>query len=345
MSLLTSGIIAVLGTSAAIAMLRPLSHRLNLVDLPNQRKQHKGEIPLVGGISVFIGILISSLFTLPQSPVLLTILFCCLCIVLLGAVDDAKDISAWFRLGVQALLILVVSKITGVSLQNLGDIFGFGDVSVRWFDLVITVIAICGAINAYNMMDGIDGLAGCMAMTSLLGLSFLFHDKMPLLADFCQVFILALLPYLCMNLSLFSSKRKIFLGDAGSMMVGFIVGFLVIYGSQQTNSSSNAFRPVTALWIIGLPLMDMVGIMVRRIKNGQSPLRADRNHLHHILMHAGFSPRKSLLIMIVMGLVMMTIGVTGEKFNVSEAKMMMLFLVVFGLYSLGLSYLWRYGKR
>lgn len=343
MELVLSGIIAAVGTSLAIAVLRPLSVQLHLVDLPNQRKHHVGAIPLIGGISVFVGVLLSSLLTLPQEPVLLVLLCCGMGIVLLGAVDDACDISPWLRLGIQALLILLICKTTGVTLHNLGDIVGLGSISVRWIDLVMTVIAICGAINAYNMMDGIDGLAGTMSLISFLGLAILFHDTMPLMADLCQIFIIALLPYLMVNLAIPPITRKIFLGDAGSMLLGFSIGFLVVYGSQHTRTEI-AFRPVTALWIIGLPLMDMVGIMVRRMRKGQSPLQADRNHLHHILMHAGFSPRESLCIMAMLGALMMFTGVFGEYFHVHESIMMMLFLIMFVLYSIGLQYAWRLGR-
>lgn len=191
MSLIGSGLIAVMGTSFAIAVLRPLSARLHLVDLPNQRKQHVGAIPLIGGISVFFGVLVSTLLTLPQEPALLVLLCCGVVIVVLGAIDDARDISPWLRLGVQALLIISMCKVTGVTLHNLGDIAGLGNISVRWVDLVITVVAICGAINVYNMMDGIDGLAGTMSLISFMGLAILFHDTMPLMADLCQIFIIA----------------------------------------------------------------------------------------------------------------------------------------------------------
>jgi UDP-GlcNAc:undecaprenyl-phosphate/decaprenyl-phosphate GlcNAc-1-phosphate transferase len=343
MELLQSGVLAVFGTSMAIAALRPMSARLNLVDLPNQRKHHVGAIPLIGGISVCIGVLLSSLLTLPQEPLLWSVLFCGIGVVILGAIDDARDISPWLRLGVQALLILAMCRLTGVTLHHLGNIVALGDVSVRWFDLVITVVAICGAINAYNMMDGIDGLAGSMAMISFIGLAILFHDSMPLMADLSQIFVIALIPYLLVNLAIVPNTKKIFLGDAGSMLLGFTIGFMVIYGSQQTQIT-NAFRPVTALWLIGLPLMDMVGVMVRRIRKGQSPLRPDRNHLHHILLHAGFTPRESLLIMVLMGSSIMLLGVLGEYFNVPEVVMMVMFLALFASYSVALHYAWRLGS-
>lgn len=341
--MMESGLVAVTGTSVAIAVLRPIATKCNLVDMPNQRKQHVGAIPLIGGIAVFWGVLLSSLITLPQDNSLLVLLFCSVLIVILGVLDDARDLSPWLRLGIQALLIVFLCKMTGVSLHNLGNIAGLGNISVRWVDLVITVVAISGAINAYNMMDGIDGLAGTMALISFLGLAILFHESMPLLADLSQIFILALLPYLAVNLTIPPLTKKIFLGDAGSMLLGFTIGFLVIYGSQQTKMDS-AFRPVTALWLIGLPLMDMVGIMVRRLRKGQSPLRPDRNHLHHILLHAGFSPRVSLVIMAIIGVLMMALGVIGELLNVPEIVMMMLFVLAFVIYSFALQYAWRLGR-
>lgn len=343
MNFFESAVFAVLGTTLAMLILRPLAVRVGLVDLPDQRKQHIGAIPLIGGIAVFIGVLVSSLATLPQEPELIVLLLCGVGIVLLGAIDDANDVSPWLRLGVQALLILVLCKSSGVTLHTLGDITGLGKISVRWFDLLMTVIAICGAINAYNMMDGIDGLAGTMAAISFTGLAILCHDTMPLMAELSQIFIIAMLPYLFANLGIPPVTRKIFLGDAGSMLLGFTIGYMLIYGSQQIHTA-NAFRPVTALWLIGLPLMDMVGIMIRRIRKGQSPLRADRNHLHHILMHAGFTPRESLAIITAMGASMMAIGVVGEQCQVSEMVMMLLFWLMFGAYSLILKYAWRLGR-
>ena len=344
MSLMESGLVAVLGTSLAIAALRPIAERMNLVDLPNQRKQHVGAIPLIGGISVFVGVLLSVLFTFPRETSLLFFLFCGVLIVILGAIDDAHDISPWLRLGIQALLTLCLCKVTGVALHDFGNILGLGNISVRWGELVVTVIAVCGAINAYNMMDGIDGLAGSMATITFIGLAILFHDTMPLVGELSQIFIIAMIPFLAVNLTIPPITKKIFLGDAGSMLLGFTIGFLVIYGSQQTRIES-AFRPVTALWLIGLPLMDMVGIMVRRLRKGQSPLRPDRNHLHHILMHAGFSPRVSLVLMTIVSSLMMAFGVIGEFFGISEVVMMLMFINVFLLYSFALLHAWKIGKK
>ncbi|MFS6802062.1 undecaprenyl-phosphate alpha-N-acetylglucosaminyl 1-phosphate transferase [Edwardsiella tarda] len=341
----TSAFIAFSGTLLAIGGLRPLSAKFHLLDLPNQRKQHDGAIPLIGGLAICIGIYLSVWLTLPLEPTLLFLLVCAGCITLMGAVDDAKDISPWLRLTLQALLILILCFATDISLHQFGDVLGIGNLTIPFpaLSLVITVIAVCAAINAYNMMDGIDGLAGSMAGITLLGLAVLFADTMPIISQLCLVSVIALIPYMIINLTIPPFKHKIFLGDAGSMFLGFIIGYLVLLGSQHLNTLP-AFRPVIALWLIGLPLMDMVGIMIRRIRKGQSPLRPDRNHMHHILLHAGFSARESLLLMVLADIAIVCFGVFAEQLQLPEWLMMALYLLLFVIYTLALSYAWKLGR-
>ncbi len=338
----TSGLVAFIGTALAIACLRPISTKLQLVDLPNHRKQHIGAIPLIGGIAICLGVYLSVFLTLPLHNAITLMLACAGCMMIIGAIDDAKDISPWLRLSVQAMLILVLCLGTNISLHQFGDVLGVGNLTLPFFDIVIAIIAVCAAINAYNMMDGIDGLAGSMAGISLVGLAILFSDTMPMMAKLCLIIAIALIPYLLVNLNIPPFKRKIFLGDAGSMFLGFIIGYMVLFGSQHPELDP-AFRPVTALWIIGLPLMDMVGIMVRRIRKGQSPLRPDRNHLHHILLHAGFSARKSLLIMVIANIVIVCIGIVSEMMQWPEWLMMDLYVASFIVYSTLIIYCWKFG--
>lgn len=341
--LVTSGLVALIGTALAIACLRPLSAKLQLVDLPNQRKQHVGAIPLIGGIAVCFGVYLSVLFTLPLHSSIIAMLACAGGMMVVGAVDDAKDISPWIRLTLQALLILVLCLSSDISLHQFGDVLGGGNITIPFVDLLVAIIAVCAAINAYNMMDGIDGLAGSMAAISLLGLSALLAQTMPDMAQICLVITVALVPYLLVNLNIPPFKRKIFLGDAGSMFLGFIIGYLVLFGSQH-HALEPAFRPVTALWLIGLPLMDMVGIMIRRIRKGQSPLRPDRNHLHHILLHAGFTSRESLLLIVVANFCIVYFGVFAERAQWPEWLMMGLYLLLFMVYSLCLTHAWKLGR-
>ncbi|WP_270829386.1 UDP-N-acetylglucosamine--undecaprenyl-phosphate N-acetylglucosaminephosphotransferase [Aeromonas sp. QDB20] len=339
-----SCLFAFIGTALAIACLVPISGKLQLVDLPNQRKHHVGAIPLIGGIAVCIGVCLSVFFTFPtHSAIINVMLACAACMVVIGAIDDAKDISPILRLVLQAFLTLALCLSTDISLHQFGDVLGIGNLTIPFVDLLIAIVAVCAAINAYNMMDGIDGLAGSMAGISLIGLYVLFGSSMPMMANICLVITVALVPYLVMNLNVPPFKRKIFMGDAGSMFLGFIIGYLVLFGSQH-HELVPAFRPVTALWLIGLPLMDMVGVMIRRIHKGQSPLRPDRNHLHHILLHAGFTPRESLLLIVVANLGIVFFGIVAEQAKVPEWLMMVLYLLVFAAYSLCLAHAWRLGR-
>lgn len=340
--MLTSAMIAFGTTWLAILVLRPTSQRIGLVDVPNARKVHVGAVPLVGGIAVSFGVLMATLFGLiPQDPMINILLLGGVGMVIMGAIDDAKDISPWLRLFLQAILITVVCYYGNTTLYNFGNIFNLGDIkiptAIAW---PVTILAVCAAINAYNMMDGIDGLAGSMAAISLSALGYTLYSVEPDISKLCWIIVIALVPYLMVNLTIPPFSRKIFLGDAGSMFLGFVIGVLVLYGSQQ-QIGENAFSPVTALWIIGLPLIDMLGIMGRRIRKGQSPLRPDRNHLHHILLNAGLSSKQSLLLMLVVNIFIVGCGVLLVINNAPQWLMAVLYIMLFITYSLCLAYAWK----
>src|SRR5690606_8824505 len=128
------------------------------------------------------------------------------------------------------------------------------------------------------------------------------------------------------------------MGDAGSMFIGFAVVWLLVNGTQP---GQMAFRPVTALWLIALPLMDMVAIMVRRARKGQSVMKPDREHLHHIFMRAGFSDREALIMITGIALLLAAIGLLGEFFQLPEWFMFTAFIGLFTVYDWGLSHAWR----
>jgi UDP-GlcNAc:undecaprenyl-phosphate GlcNAc-1-phosphate transferase len=144
----------------------------------------------------------------------------------------------------------------------------------------------------------------------------------------------ATLPYLIFNLGitekLFNKKtKKIFMGDAGSMFVGLSVIWLLTMGTQGEQAS---FRPVTALWICAIPLMDMLAIVIRRHKNGRSPFKPDRDHLHHILQRAGLSSSQTLIAISSVAVLMSVIGLVGEYFKIPDVMMFISFLFIFSCY-------------
>ena len=134
------------------------------------------------------------------------------------------------------------------------------------------------------------------------------------------------------------------MGDAGSMFMGLTVMWLLVLGSQAQGTQVASFRPVTALWIIAIPLMDMLAIMVRRIRKGCSPFKADNGHLHHICMRIGLSSRQSLWVISLLAVLLAFTGILGEYFLVKESIMLMLFVIAFILYSYTLQHAWKFTR-
>ncbi len=327
-------------TLAAIFILIPVANKIGLVDKPHGRKQHVGSIPLIGGISIFSGVALTlSWFGLPMDTHWYYLL-CGGAIVILGVFDDFLDLSVKLRLCAQVIIALVMMYGLQLYVGNLGNLVGTGDLKLGYIGIPFTVVAVIAAINAFNMIDGIDGLAGMLSGVSFVSLTLMMgvggqleHAVLPM------VLVFAIIPYLLFNLDLVGKgKGKIFMGDAGSMLIGLSVIWLLIVGSQ---SDSASFRPVTALWVIAIPLMDMVAIMIRRMRKGQSPFMADREHLHHIFLRLGLNSRQSLVIITSLASMLATIGVVGEYMMVPDVVMLLLFLLMFAIYSLSLQYIWR----
>lgn len=315
--------------------------RIQLVDKPNARKLHNGAIPLVGGIScttVISGFILLNPNLIDHSYLYIS---CIVILSVMGAIDDKFDISFKIRMAVQAILCLVVVFFGNLSLENLGNLFGNGDIHLGNWGVLITLFAVIGAINAFNMVDGIDGLLGGLSMVTFGSLAFLlFNNGQPGEAFVCLVFIAALLPYICLNLGICGQKRKIFMGDAGSMVIGFTVVWFLM-GMSQSEGSSAVMSPVTALWLIAIPLMDMAAIMIRRIRRGDSPFKPDREHLHHIFQRMGFSSRETMVLITFVASIFAVIGILGEHSQINDHTMFILFLGCFLTYLIGISYIWR----
>ncbi|HAW92701.1 MULTISPECIES: UDP-N-acetylglucosamine--undecaprenyl-phosphate N-acetylglucosaminephosphotransferase [unclassified Arsukibacterium] len=331
-------ILAVITSLLAILLLRPLAPKLCLLDIPHGRKQHVGAVPLIGGLAIYLTLMLVLGAQVSSDIMLGYYLACATVIVILGAFDDALDLSVKLRLAIQLVVGLAMIYSLDLHINNLGNIFGFGEVKLGFFGIPFTLIAVIAAINAFNMTDGIDGLAGLLSMVSFTSIAvFMVLWGQPAQAILPLVFIAALLPYLAFNLG-WVKHKKIFMGDAGSMLIGLSVIWLLLISTQSETAS---FRPVTALWLIAVPLMDMVAIMLRRILKGQSPFQADREHLHHISLRLGLNPRESLVLITALAWVFACIGIIGEYLLVPEVAMLALFTLVFTLYIGLLQNIWR----
>lgn len=325
----------------SLIVLRRAAIAINFVDRPSERKHHQGSIPLVGGLAIFSTIALFLLNTTEPSIDSTLFLLCSGMLVLTGALDDRFDISVKSRLLVQLLVTMVMFSLSDIQLSTLGSILGWGELSFNAvLSFAITFLAVAGAINAFNMVDGIDGLLGGLAVITFSALAYLFYfSGQTEFYQFCLLVVVATLPYIMLNLGFpFGIRMKVFMGDAGSMFIGFTVVWLLLSGSQGAEIS---FRPVTALWLIALPLMDMAAIMIRRVRKGQSPFKPDREHLHHICQRIGLSSKLTLLTICAIAAGFASIGIIGEHYAISESIMFVSFILMFACYYAAICHIWR----
>ncbi|MBM7125048.1 undecaprenyl/decaprenyl-phosphate alpha-N-acetylglucosaminyl 1-phosphate transferase [Dyella flava] len=299
--MLISCVLAVLSSGAALIFLYRHAESIGLVDHPSGRKRHIGDVPLIGGLGAFFGVVVGVCFAGPTPSFVSAVLGTAAVLVLVGALDDRFNLSVRTRLTVQALAVLTVVYCTGVYIHTLGHMFGY-EFELGGLGMPLTLIAVIGLLNAFNMMDGIDGLAGMLALVSI-GAINIFQG----FSQWHSVILLlwlaaALLPDLAANLGL--AKHKVFLGDAGSMVLGYFLAWTLIQLSQQPHPHLST---VDVLWCVALPVLDTLAVMVRRMREGKSPFKPDRGHIHHIMMDAGFGPHTTLvaLVGLAIGLVFM----------------------------------------
>lgn len=323
----------------SIRWARPVAVKLGLVDVPSGRKQHDGNIPLIGGLAIYISVLTTSMLFIPGSQSLNIYLVSAALLLFIGILDDKYDIPVRYRLVAQVIVASMMIFGAGLYLNNLGNLLGFGLIGLGVVGIFVTVIAVIAAINAFNMVDGIDGLAGMLSLVTFSGLAFLLSRAGSDWYLLPNLFIASLVAYLMFNLGWpMKILRKVFMGDAGSMLIGLTVVWLLVIGASE---SVQAFRPVTALYLIAIPLMDMAAIMFRRIYKGDSPFKPDREHLHHIFMRAGFSSRQSLAVISVCASTLALAGVLSELYVVPEVIMFIGFLIIFALYSYAIQHVWQ----
>lgn len=330
--LVAASAIALAVTLVAIFSMRPWARRLGLVDKPDARKRHRGRIPLIGGLCFFLGTLVGLTYLGYLDRFVMSLMAGGALLVAAGVVDDVKDTSVRSRLLVEAAAAAMVIVVSGFYIDHLGDLLGIQGFRLGLLGIPVTVIAVIGLINAFNMLDGIDGLAAAMAMVSIAAV--LLYDTASLSAPgvllLLQILFAALVPYFFVNLG-WPDGRKIFMGDAGSTLIGFVLGWSLIYLSH---NSVGRVAPVDVLWCVALPVMDTLAVMHRRIRLGRSPFKPDRQHLHHLLVDAGCPPRMALVAIVAASGVLVMLGYALR--NAPETVSAALFVAVLAAYMLWL---------
>lgn len=327
-------IIAISSTYGAIYLFRHLAFKINLLDIPNERKNHRDNVPLIGGIAMYIGVILGLLFASNDLSQYYYFIIPTGIILLLGVFDDISKASVSFRLVIQSLVAIFVVTEVGVNIESFGNLFGSGEIFLNKWSYLISVLAIITAMNAINMSDGIHGLAGMTSLITFAAILFLSlggqsQEIVLIVSLFCAVIPVFLVSNLCIGKD---KSKRIFMGDAGSMLLGLVIVWSIIGLSQ--GEGHRSFAPVTTLWLFAFPLIEMFTATARRLASGKSPFKPDLSHSHHILIRIGFDEKTTLFFLTLFSLLMAGIGILGELFGVDESVMFVSFLLVFLIYVL-----------
>lgn len=350
--LLLQSLTSFFATLIAVALLARAAPAFGLTDKPSNRKRHQGEVPIVGGIAVFVALGIAgtlwgnahqTIITVNGNDALWVFMACGAFLVITGAIDDRFQLGVFVRVLSEVMVAIAVIEFLDLRVAHLGDIFGFGVVNINpILAYPFTAIAIFGIINAFNMLDGMDGLLGSLVITTLI----MFHLFIGTAPGFVSLSIgAALLAFLVSNLSLSPIIPKTFLGDAGSKLLGFIVVCLLLAAASDQVGQIKIIQPVTALFIVALPLFDMVFTSLRRLIRKGSPFAADRSHIHHLMQDLGFSDRRALVLILSIHLSITFIGLMLNRAGTSEHYQFVIFLGFFGLYCMLTSQMWHVAER
>jgi UDP-GlcNAc:undecaprenyl-phosphate GlcNAc-1-phosphate transferase len=293
----------------------------------------------VGGLGVLAGI-VAGIWLLPgHHDAYITAIWAGSVLVATGVWDDIREASFAVRFFAQAFAVALLAWIADVSLLDLGYIFNTDhSLAVGRWGVALTIFAAVGVINAVNMSDGLDGLAGGLSLVTCTALLLAaqaagnYHY-----VPFLGVVMAALIGFMLYNVRIPGlGAARLYLGDAGSLLIGFLLAWLLI---AMTQDGGRVMAPVTALWIFALPLFDAVASLLRRPLQGRSPFHADRAHYHHYLRECGLGVNQTLIVSVMIASLLAGIGLIAEQKGIPEHVMFYAFLGVFVLYLLLMLYL------
>lgn len=328
-------------TLLAIRLLQPAAIRWKWVDsFPESQKQI---IPLTGGVAIYIGTFFGSWVLVPEIHNSLLVKSI-LPILILGLVDDFYKLKPISRLLIEISVACQVIYLNGGGLLSLGAIWGPETLTLGWMSFPFTVIVIVGLMNAINLSDGLDGLAGGYLLIALLIILAEMHQRPELDAHFKRVlpYLSAIIAFMCFNFPFSKNHRaKIFMGDAGSLVAGLI---LAIIAKRYTQGPDPLLPPIVMIWCLALPIMDTLCVMTHRILHRRNPLMGgDRLHIHYRMVDAGLMHHHTVYLLLIYALTIALASYLAWQLGVSEFTLFIVFIIWLSthFYLLNNQYLWK----
>lgn len=323
--------------------------RRKLYDNPEERKLQRKPIPVMGGFVVFLGAMAGSLSYWFQyhSWSIIPIQVAMLLMLIIGAWDDIKGLSPMLRFVIEVAIVVALALVNGYPINDLHGLWGVHGIS-PWIAWPLTVIGCVGIINAINMIDGIDGLSSGISIMAFGFYSWFFFRAHDFVRAALGVSMAgALIPFFIMNV--FGKRSKMFIGDAGTMMLGIALCDMVMAMLTKGSACAKRFDPTEtcliayAYAVLAVPVCDTVRVMFGRISRGESPFRPDRTHLHHAFIDYGFHHLETSLLEIMLNmLVLLIFGIMVRSFLPMQWQLYGVvaasIAICFGLY-------WMLGRR
>ncbi len=307
--------------------LRIFAVKVGLLDSPDHRKIHKGDIPLVGGINIILLLLLSFYFS-NYDFIISLIIFLSLFIFILGLVDDKYSISPFIKL---FFLICIVLILIGFDFKILNYFNELKSINMILLSIspLITVLAIVGMTNAFNFIDGIDGLCSGLFLITLSSLYVLliFSGQNIHSLEILNFLFFIVLGFFLININIFNFG-KAFLGDSGSLILGFLTSTLFIY---YTSFNDIMINPTSILWCGTLIIFDFFAVFIKRVFKRLNPFKPDNTHIHHLLLNYGFSQKKILFVLLITSILLNIIGLTADYYF-TEILSIFFFIFVFLIY-------------
>ena len=328
---LAQAVFAAFVAALLIMMLRRPAERWQLVDVPGGRKRHAAPVAVTGGVAITTAMLLALMASFSAFGQYAAFFAGVVILALTGFLDDLGEVPAGAKMLVQVFTAVLMTSWGANFLVNLGDLFATNPINTRLWAIPLTVFATVAVINAINMFDGLDGLAGSLVLVMLA----FFAAFALIIGDLNAAKIIIVLAgavagFLFFNLPWpLRGQHRTFMGDAGSMVLGFAIAWFSV---SLTQNDSIHVPPPTMLWVLGILLMDVFTVTVRRLARRRSPMAADRDHIHHILMRRGYSPRRALATLVCANALLAAIGTAQWRLGVPDWWIFWSFLAVCAVY-------------
>ena len=307
------------------------AEKVGAIDVPrDNRRVHDHPIPRMGGLAIFIGFVLSLIFFVPMSTKVLGLLVGSVIIAVMGGVDDIVSLNPWVKLAGQIVAALVAIR-CGLVFDVISNPNIFAEetyIEIGWLSIPLTMLWIVGCTNAVNLIDGLDGLAvGVSAISSLTMLIVSLFVSEPVVSIILAALTGACLGFMPYNLN----PAKIFMGDVGSQLLGFVLSTASIMGLFKLHAIITFFVPLLAL---ALPLADTIFAFFRRILHGQSPFKADKGHFHHRLLAMGLNQKQVVAVLYGISAVLGLLAVlmAGDSMAVKIICLVAAFIISLGIW-------------